>query len=75
MIGSRGRERTCQEASAHSLGHYIACGEPATCIVDNGDRTPYWMCEGCAEHNVRNRGAVRWTPALAPGCGGVLGSR
>lgn len=39
---------------------YIPCGRPATCIVDNGDEHPYWMCDPCAYHNVENRRAVRW---------------
>ena len=62
MIGARGREQTCQEASPLSREEYLACGAPAMCIVDNGDKTPYWMCEPCAEHNTRNRGAVRYEP-------------
>jgi len=62
MLGARGRTRTCQEASPLSAATFIACGAPATCIVDNGDAHPYWMCEPCADHNVRNRGAIRWAP-------------
>lgn len=47
----------CQEASVFSRESYIPCGAPAVAIVDNGDSRPYYMCEGCADHNVRNRGA------------------
>lgn len=63
MKDARGRERTCQEASPMSRETFIPCGRPATCIVDNGDEHPYWMCEGCADHNVRNRRAVRFDKA------------
>jgi hypothetical protein len=28
-------------------------------VIDNGDSQPYWMCAACADHNVKNRGAVR----------------
>jgi hypothetical protein len=62
MIGARGRNRTCQEASPLSRGEYVACGRPAVCIVDNGDTHPYWMCNYCADHNVKNRGGVQWIP-------------
>ncbi len=62
MNNARGREVTCQEASALSMTRYIACGRPASVIIDNGDEHPYWMCEPCADHNVRNRGAVDYTP-------------
>jgi hypothetical protein len=47
----------CQEASSLSVTTYIACGEPATKVVDNRDQRVYLMCDACAEHNVRNRGA------------------
>ena len=65
MIGARGRLKLCQEASPLSKGEYISCLRPAVCIVDNGDAHPYWMCEECADHNVKNRQAVRWVPMLA----------
>jgi hypothetical protein len=60
VIGARGRERTCQEASHLSREEYIPCGAPAVAVVDSGDAHPYFMCGPCAEHNVRNRGAIRW---------------
>jgi hypothetical protein len=63
MTGARGREHRCQEASPLSRGSYIACNAPAVTVIDNGDPQPYWMCAACADHNVRNRGAVRFVPA------------
>ena len=45
----------CQEASSLSVATYVACGQPATKVVDNGDRCVYLMCAACADHNVRNR--------------------
>ena len=50
--------KTCQEASVLSHSHYIPCGKPATCLVKNRDPKPYFMCDACADHNVRNRGAT-----------------
>jgi hypothetical protein len=47
----------CQEASPFSKGMYLACSQKATTIVDNGDSRPYYMCAGCADHNIRHRGA------------------
>ncbi len=65
MKDARGRERVCQEASPLSLATLIACGRPAAAIIDNGDEHPYWMCAACADHNVKNRGAVRYSPEEA----------
>lgn len=50
--------KTCEEA--HPLSHkfYIPCGKPAVAIVKNRDPKTYYMCEGCAWHNQRNRGAT-----------------
>jgi hypothetical protein len=47
----------CEEASHLSHKFYIPCGRPAEYIVKNRDPRPYAMCEACADHNVRNRGA------------------
>ncbi len=48
----------CQEASQFSFQRYIACGQPATKLVlSERGRRLYPMCEPCADHNVRNRGA------------------
>ena len=48
----------CQEASMQSTTHYIPCGRPAMFVVKNRDPHPYAMCEMCADHNARNRGAT-----------------
>ena len=50
----------CEEASMFSSNRYIPCGLPAVALVKNRDPKPYFMCEGCAYHNVRNRGAIIW---------------
>ena len=67
MKNAKGREVTCQEASAASITRYIPCSRPAAVIIDNGDTHPYWMCEACAGHNVRNRGAVEYAPLFSGG--------
>lgn len=61
MMNAKGREVRCQEHTAFSgaLEHMA----PATRLIDNGDRQPYWMCDDCAEHNIRNRGAVEYVKA------------
>jgi hypothetical protein len=48
----------CQEASPLSYSFKIECGRPAVALIDNGDQMPYFMCAGCADHNVRNRGGM-----------------
>ncbi len=53
---------TCQEASILSRQTKIDCGAPAVAIIwHNKDRRGYPMCEGCAAHNVKNRGGVLLT--------------
>lgn len=47
----------CEEASPASHSTFIQCCNPVYALVDNGDRSLYWMCQGCASHNVHNRGA------------------
>lgn len=47
----------CQEASELSHSFYIPCNRPATRIIKTSDATPYRMCNMCAEHNIKNRGA------------------
>ena len=48
----------CQEASHLSVNRYIACAQPATKLVlSERGRRLYPMCEGCADHNIRNRRA------------------
>lgn len=50
---------TCREASPASREAYIPCGRPAARFVlsERGKRV-YPMCQPCADHNVRNRGAL-----------------
>lgn len=53
------RPAFCQEASAASHETYIPCGRPAQFIVRHPrNNETYPMCDACADHNVRNRGAV-----------------
>ena len=41
-----------------SRSRYLACGQIAMAIVRHAkDRRSYYMCEMCADHNVKNRGA------------------
>lgn len=49
----------CEEASPLSSKTYIPCNKPAVSLVHWPKRQegPYRMCEMCAHHNVRNRGA------------------
>lgn len=50
----------CQEASILSHENYIPCGQKAVAIIyHERDRRGYYMCAGCASHNVRNRDG-RW---------------
>lgn len=50
---------TCQEASMHSRGSYIPCGNLASAIVHHPkDKRSYYMCAPCASHNVKNRGGI-----------------
>ena len=47
----------CQEASVLSRDSYIPCNGPAVAIVHHRkDRRSYYMCAGCTDHNLRNRG-------------------
>ena len=47
----------CEEASPLSTLYYIPCNRPATRMIKTSDTKPYRMCDMCADHNVRNRGA------------------
>lgn len=50
-------EMRCQEASVFSRDSYIPCNGPAVAIVHHDkDRRSYYMCAGCASHNIHNRG-------------------
>lgn len=50
-------EGRCQEASMFSKEEYIPCNEPATHRILQPDGNVLRMCDLCADHNVRNRGA------------------
>lgn len=50
----------CQETSMFLPP--LPCSAPAEYVVRNSDPEPYYMCAGCADHNVRNRGARYVTP-------------
>lgn len=46
----------CQEASPLSVNSYIPCAKPAVAIIyHRRDGRGYYMCDGCADHNIRNR--------------------
>lgn len=49
----------CCEESALGLPGYIPCNKPAVSIIRWKGRcdAPIRVCEMCADHNVRNRGA------------------
>jgi hypothetical protein len=69
----------CQEASFLSRGTYIPCNAPATKVIfHDKDRRGYYMCNPCADHNVRNRGGRDVTakpPAAARGRSCPAGAR
>jgi len=46
----------CEEASPKSGEYYIPCNRPAVRMIQHSDGD-YRMCEMCAYHNVKNRGA------------------
>lgn len=58
----------CEEASMHSTSTYVPCNRPAKFMVGWPHRQegPYRMCEMCADHSVRNRGAVIAGPYKGP---------
>lgn len=48
----------CEEASPASHAFYIPCNRPAVRMIRHmNNEGPYRMCEMCADHNVKNRGA------------------
>lgn len=57
----------CQEARLGFPG-YIPCNDPATTWVGwiKRGEGPYRMCEACAHHNLKNRGADELGP-FTPG--------
>lgn len=48
----------CQEAAMGMGDAYFPCNKPAVKVIGWKGRTdqPLRMCEGCADHNVKNRG-------------------
>lgn len=49
----------CQEASFISTTKYIPCNAEAKFYVQQKGGDVLRMCEGCADHNVKNRGAKK----------------
>lgn len=46
----------CQEAAPWSFNKYAQCPANATTIIyHQKDGRGYYMCTGCAEHNIHNR--------------------
>lgn len=57
------QSKKCQEAAIafkvnDSITEYLPCEKPAVAVVANRDSQPYYMCDQCTDHNVRNRGAT-----------------
>lgn len=52
----------CQEASGVSTPYVegMTCLRPAVWLVQHKGQDPMAMCEGCADHNVKNRSAIYW---------------
>ena len=61
----KAKEHCCEEASPLSTNGYIPCNRPATRLVAHGDEGPYRMCDACADHNLKNRGAEDRGPYVA----------
>jgi len=63
-IELKARTDMCEEASPMSRDYYIPCNAPATTMIAWPSRNegPYRMCESCAWHNVKNRGATDLGP-------------
>ena len=55
---------TCQETTGMIGNEYLQCGAPAVALIQHRGRHegPYYMCLGCANHNIHNRNAdlVAW---------------
>lgn len=52
------KNMACQEASPLSVTSFVQCGKLATKLVLSERGTVvYRMCDECADHNIRNRGA------------------
>jgi len=59
-IELKAKEHCCEEASMMSSQFYIPCNQPATRMIMHTQHNegPYRMCQMCADHNTRNRGAT-----------------
>lgn len=67
MIDIKAKPHCCEEASPASHSFYIPCNQPATKIVmAKNNEGPYRMCDMCADHNIRNRGATLVGPYVPP---------
>lgn len=57
----------CAEA-AMGISIYLPCNKPAVSLVGWKGRSdaPIPMCQGCADHNVRNRGGEIISPIIGP---------
>lgn len=58
----KAKEGCCEEtAMGLPAGMVLPCNEPAEFLVSWPRRSegPYRMCAACADHSVRNRGAVK----------------
>ena len=54
----KARPNGCEEAALISQGFYIPCNISATRnIYHSRDKRTYRMCDMCADHNVKRRGA------------------
>lgn len=68
MNALKAREGGCEEASMASSLTYIPCNKPATRMISWPARGegPYRMCDMCADHSVKNRGATDLGPYTGP---------
>ena len=56
----KAKPNCCEEASLFGPpGMYLPCNEPATTVVKWKPEGPYRMCDMCADHNIKRRGAER----------------
>jgi hypothetical protein len=62
----------CQEANMMGImmpgtDDPMPCGRPGAKVVfhQHDGRNVYVMCDGCADHNIRNRGGIELVPKEA----------
>lgn len=70
MLALKAKPDGCEEC-VMGAPFYVPCNKPATQLIGWKHRTegPYRMCDMCADHNVRNRGAFKvssYEPATPP---------